>query len=68
METNLSHLSRREVEILRYIKNGFSSKEIAKTLELSSHTVDTHRRNMLKKMKARNSVEMVLFGVRSGII
>lgn len=68
MEINLLVLSRREIEILRFMKKGLSSKEIAKNLQLSSHTIDTHRRNMLKKSRARNSVELVLYGVKSGMI
>lgn len=68
MEGNLLTLSKREVEILNYLKLGFSSKEIANNLCLSSHTVDTHRRNMLRKANVKNSAELVLFGVKSGII
>lgn len=42
-------LSHRELEIIRLIESGLSSKEIAEKLFLSVHTVNTHRRNVLKK-------------------
>lgn len=44
-----SHLSSRELEILKLIEEGLSSKEIASKLYLSVFTVDTHRGNMLEK-------------------
>ncbi len=42
-------LSAQEKKILSYLGQGKNSKEIAKELCLSSHTIDTHRRNLLKK-------------------
>ncbi|WP_027385211.1 response regulator transcription factor [Chryseobacterium gregarium] len=50
-------LSRRELEILQYIGQGFISKEIAGFLSISINTVSRHRQNILKKLKVKNSVE-----------
>ena len=52
-------LTTREMEILTYMAYGTSSKEIADELFISLQTVKNHRKNMLKKMSAKNSTELV---------
>ena len=52
-------LTNREMEILTYMAYGTSSKEIAGELFISLQTVKNHRKNMLKKMSAKNSTELV---------
>lgn len=49
----------RENEILKYIAQGLSSKQIAATLYISENTVANHRRNMLRKKGAKSSAELV---------
>jgi len=44
-----SDLSQREYEIKQLVEQGKTSKEIGEILFISKHTVDTHRRNILKK-------------------
>jgi PAS domain S-box-containing protein len=51
----ITSLSAMELRIAVMIKNGFSSEEIAKLLNISPHTVKTHRKNIRKKLKLRNS-------------
>lgn len=58
--------TQRELEILRFLANGRSSKEIANVLDLSVHTVDTHRRNIIKRLHVSNSSEAVMYCVRNG--
>jgi len=53
-------LTARETEILTYISHGYSTKQIAASLFISEYTVDNHRKNMLKKMGAKTSAELVL--------
>lgn len=48
-----------EKRIARYLVNGFTSKEIAKSLDCSPRTVEVHRANMIRKMGVRNSSELV---------
>jgi PAS domain S-box-containing protein len=48
-----------ERRIARYLVNGFTSKEIALALSSSPRTVEVHRANMIRKMKVRNSFELV---------
>lgn len=52
-------LSSRELEILRLLKEGYNSKQIADQLSISVHTVKTHRKNMLRKAGCTNAVAMV---------
>jgi PAS domain S-box-containing protein len=54
-----SALTTTEKRIARYLVNGFTSKEIALALACSPRTIDVHRANMIRKMKVRNSAELV---------
>ncbi|AZA85881.1 LuxR family transcriptional regulator [Chryseobacterium shandongense] len=49
-------LSKRELEILKYIGDGYTSKEIAGILSISINTVNRHRQNILERLKVKNSV------------
>ncbi len=60
--------TKREKEILMKIKGGKNSKAIAAEFTCSKHTVDTHRRKMLKKAGCRNTMELINYCVRNGII
>jgi DNA-binding CsgD family transcriptional regulator len=53
----LSALSSRELEILRLIALGLSSKEISEKLVIASNTVKTHRRNILTKLNVKNMMQ-----------
>jgi DNA-binding NarL/FixJ family response regulator len=61
-------LTAREREILQMLAEGRSSKEIAQELHLSAYTVETHKGNMMAKLKLRGLAELILFAVRRGII
>jgi len=52
-------LSQRELEIIKLIKDGFSTKQIAQTLELSVYTVETHRKNINRKMGVKSPTELL---------
>lgn len=52
-------LTRREKEVLELIAEGMTNNEIATKLFLSSTTVDTHRKNLLSKLSAKNTAELV---------
>lgn len=60
-------LTNRELEVLRLMKQGLLSKEIANILKVSINTVNTHRQNILQKLKANNSIEAVNFAQRLGL-
>ena len=61
-------LSEREVEIIKLIAEGFTTKDIAEKLFLSFHTVGTHRKNIFKKLSIRNSSELILYALKKGLI
>lgn len=52
-------LSRREIQVLSLIAEGFTTKEIADKLFISFLTVETHRKNLLTKLNARNMVSLI---------
>jgi two-component system response regulator NreC len=61
-------LTVREREILQLIAEGRSNKDIANLLNLSFHTVETHRGHILQKLNLHTVPELILYAVRKGII
>ena len=61
-------LSAREREVLLRIEAGDTSKEIARNLSISVHTVSRHRQNILEKLQAGNSVEASRTARRLGLL
>lgn len=61
-------LTSRENEILKLIANGNTNMEIAEELSISNRTVDTHRRNILQKLKVRNTAELIKYAINNGLI
>ena len=60
--------SPRELEIVRHIATGRTSKEIAALLYLSQKTIESHRTNMFTRLKVRSSAELVCYAIRKGYI
>ena len=63
----INSLSKRELEIVMFIKDGISSKEISNQLGLSIKTVEVHRYNILKKLTLPNAAALVNFVNHQGI-
>jgi DNA-binding CsgD family transcriptional regulator len=61
-------LSKREREILAWLAEGLSSKQIAAKLYLSESTIVVHRKNMLRKTNAKNIAELIRYGIERGLI
>ncbi len=61
-------LTPRELEVLKLIAEGNTSKEIAAMLVISIKTVDRHRTNMLEKLGMRDRVELTRYAIRRGLI
>ncbi|GBD92385.1 transcriptional regulatory protein DegU [bacterium BMS3Abin04] len=61
-------LTPRQVEIIKYASQGFTSREIAEKLYLSELTVIKHRKNIIKKLGLKNFTEVVSFAHKKGII
>lgn len=68
MNASTIKISNRETEILKLMSDGYTSKEIGKQLYISNLTVDKHKRNMLTKFNARNSVQLVVHAERLGLL
>ena len=63
-----SSLTARELEIVGYIAQGISTKAMAEELCLSTHTIYTHRKNIMKKLGINSVSELVLYAVNAGIV
>ncbi|PKH68572.1 DNA-binding response regulator [Flavobacterium sp. ALD4] len=63
-----SILTGREVEIIILIALEHSGKEISEKLFISTNTVETHRKNIMKKLKAKNTISLVKFAIKNKLI
>lgn len=61
-------LTAREQEVLTYIAEGLTNREIAETLVISAKTVDRHRENIMHKLNLHNRVELVKYAIEKGLI
>jgi DNA-binding NarL/FixJ family response regulator len=62
------NLSDRELEVLERIYKGLSTKEIADQLCISNHTVESHRKNLINKFDANNSIHLIYLALQRGIL
>ena len=68
-ESTISNLlTAREIEVLKLISKEHSSPEIAEILNISQSTVDTYRKNLLKKTNVKNSVGLAMYAVKNKIV
>ena len=63
-----SGLTPREVEILQFICDGKSNKEIAAELDLSVNTVAVHRANIMDALGIHKTAELVVYAIRNGLV
>ena len=63
-----SRLTQSEIEIVKLIADGHTTKEIALKKHISFHTVMTHRKNIFRKLEINNVSELIMFAVRKGLI
>ncbi len=60
--------SERELEIIKLLNKGLTSKDIAGSINISKHTVDTHRRKILNKSNCDNTIDLLNFCKNNGIL
>lgn len=65
---NAISLTKREKEVLEYISRGFRTEDIAMALNLKKYTVDEYRDNLIHKMKAKNSAELIRIAFEAGLL
>lgn len=68
IKSRLSQLTAREVEVLRYIAQGLSKKEIAGIIHLSVKTVENHAASVMSRLDIHNRVELTRFAIREGLV
>ncbi len=68
VEDSYELLSPREREVLQLIAEGSSNKDIAQSVGISVHTVETHRGNILQKLNLHSVPDLILYAVRKGVI
>ncbi|MFT6210718.1 MAG: DNA-binding NarL/FixJ family response regulator [Bacteroidia bacterium] len=61
-------LTRKESEVLKLIAQEFTNQEIAEKLDCGIRTVDTHKRNLIKKLEVKNVVGLVKYALKMGVI
>lgn len=61
-------MTEREMEIIRHIAEGYTNGQIAEMLFLSSHTIGTHRKNIMQKLGVKNTAGIVMYAVKTNII
>lgn len=62
------NLTTSEIEIVRMIASGLTTKEIASKRIISSHTVSTHRKNIFRKIGVSNASELTIYAIKAGWI
>lgn len=68
-ESTIAHsLTERELEVLRLIAKENSTSEISGILNISTNTVETYRKSLLKKTKVKNAVGLAMYAVKNNII
>jgi DNA-binding NarL/FixJ family response regulator len=68
MSTEMAGLTQSEIEIVKLIADGHTTKDIALKKHISFHTVMTHRKNIFRKLEINNVTELIRFAVRQGLI
>lgn len=61
-------LTRREIEVLQLMAEGLSNKEIAERLFVSERTVVGHKSNLMSKTNTKNTVSLLAYAIRNGLI
>lgn len=67
-ENELSGLSDRQIEILKFWGKSYSNQEIADKLFISVRTVESHKNHIMQKLNLKSTVDLVKFGIKNNII
>ena len=64
----LTSLTSREIDVLKLIAQEYSSNQVADKLFISLNTVETHRKNLFKKLNVKNSLGLIKFALKHGLV
>ena len=67
-DLRLVAITKRQIEIVKLLADGFSNKEIGEKLFISESTVKTFRKQMILDLRVKNSLELISFVIRNGYI
>ena len=68
LDPNPVSLSDRELQIIQFIAEGYTNSQIAAIVYLSNHTVNTHRKNIMKKLGVNNTAGIVMYAVKEQMV
>ncbi len=63
-----TNLSPREFDVLKLITKGYKTHQIADELHVSVHTINSHRKNILKKLNLKSPAELIVYALESGLV
>jgi DNA-binding NarL/FixJ family response regulator len=61
-------LTKREIDVLKLVAQGYKNREIAKQLGVAVKTVENHRVNIMNKLALRNTVQMIRYALEKGVV
>ena len=64
----IKNLTEREIEVLEYVVQGKTNKEIAQILMVTHHTIKAHVASIIKKIGVKNRLEAALVAVSKGLV
>ncbi|MDJ0646591.1 MAG: response regulator transcription factor [Flavobacteriaceae bacterium] len=64
----INSLTRREFQILKLIAQQYTTREMSEALHISESTVETHRKNLIRKVNVKNSVGLAIFAMKNEIV
>lgn len=67
MDETSKPLTERENEVVKYVAQGMTNKEIAEILMVTHHTVKAHIASIIRKLGARNRVDVAIFAQKKGL-
>jgi DNA-binding NarL/FixJ family response regulator len=67
-QVDFRSITAREIEIIGYLSDGLATKEISRKLFISDKTVERHKSNLFKKMKLRNTAQLIKVAMENGLL
>lgn len=64
----LSLLTQREIEMVKYLANGYTYKQLSDTLNISPRTIEVHKKNIMDKLAIESIPDLVKFAIKEGLI
>lgn len=64
----MSHLTNREMEVLRYVVNGLSNIEIGERMFITEHTVKAHISSIIRKLKVKTRIDIAVLAILEGLV